>query len=89
MKTYSITIHGKVQGVFFRKFTKEKAIELGLKGFVKNQYDGTVYVEVSGSENILDDFIEWCHKGSPHSSVEKVDANQIEDKEFKKFEIQY
>jgi acylphosphatase len=89
MKTYSITISGKVQGVFFRKFTKEKAIELGLRGFVRNQADGTVYVEVTGSENLLNDFKKWCHEGSPYSSVQKVEVREIEEKDFKSFEITY
>ncbi|MEZ5066975.1 MAG: acylphosphatase [Bacteroidia bacterium] len=60
-KSYAITVSGKVQGVFFRKFTKEKAVESGLNGFVRNQNDGSVYIEVTGEETVLEDFIQWCH----------------------------
>jgi acylphosphatase len=48
MHHYQITVSGKVQGVWFRKSTQDKARELGLRGFVRNQPDGSVYIEASG-----------------------------------------
>lgn len=61
-----------MQGVWFRKYTHEKAFSLGLVGFVKNMPDGTVYAEVEGDEKKVGLFIEWCHEGSPLSKVESI-----------------
>ncbi|MES2558272.1 MAG: acylphosphatase [Bacteroidota bacterium] len=72
MKHYNITISGKVQGVFFRKYTVEQAEQLSLKGFVRNEPNGDVYCEVEGEEELLNKFETWCWRGSPFSKVEKV-----------------
>jgi len=72
-KRYQIKVTGKVQGVWFRKYTKDKADELGLKGFVKNLPDGSVYTEVEGiDEKSIREFLEWLHTGSPLSRVDTV-----------------
>jgi acylphosphatase len=60
----TIKVYGKVQNVGFRFYTKKKANELGLSGFVKNMTDGSVYIEVTGEENIVEQLINWCHFGS-------------------------
>ncbi len=69
---YDIVVRGKVQGVWFRKYTKEKADKLGIQGFVQNELENIVYIEVEGTEDVLRKFIEWLHKGSPLSSVSEV-----------------
>ncbi len=86
-KHFSIKITGKVQGVFFRASTKEKADELGVKGFVRNEPDGSVYVEVEGAEYILDQFIDWCTHGPERAWVEKMEPRPGEKKGFKDFEV--
>ncbi len=88
-KSYAITVSGKVQGVFFRKFTKEKAVESGLNGFVRNQNDGSVYIEVTGDETVLEDFIQWCHTGSPQSVVKEVTVKEISTMHQQSFRIRY
>lgn len=85
MKNLSIQVIGRVQGVWFRKFTKDKASSLGLKGFVKNQVDGSVYIEASGPDDKMDYFAEWCWEGSPLSHVEEVivtETNKTQEKTF-------
>ena len=72
MKHYNIHIKGMVQGVFFRKYTEMKAEELGVKGFVSNRPDGSVYIEAEAEEDVLREFIKWCYAGSPASRVETV-----------------
>ncbi|MEZ5024038.1 MAG: acylphosphatase [Chitinophagales bacterium] len=76
MKSLQIKVEGNVQGVYFRMSTKEKADQLGLKGFAKNEKDGSVYIEVEGEEVILEKLIEWLHVGPPNANVTKV---SIED----------
>ncbi len=68
-----LTIHGKVQGVGFRYFIKQKADWLGIKGFVKNLMDGTVQVEADGEPEMLQLFIQQCQTGPSHVWVEKID----------------
>lgn len=76
IKHYNITISGKVQGVFFRKYTADKAIQLSLHGFVRNEPDGNVYCEAEGEEETLEQFIQWCRKGSPLSHVTGVQVKE-------------
>ncbi|MDN6385971.1 MAG: acylphosphatase [Alkalibacterium sp.] len=66
-------LSGRVQGVGFRFSTKQAADELGVKGIVRNEADGTVYVEATSDKKHLDQFIELLRKGpSPAAVVEKV-----------------
>jgi acylphosphatase len=60
-----INVHGRVQGVWFRAGTKEKADELGLLGWVKNRPEGTVEIHAEGEKPQLEKFIAWCRKGTP------------------------
>ncbi|MCK5638775.1 MAG: acylphosphatase [Flavobacteriaceae bacterium] len=68
---HNIWVKGRVQGVWFRKFTKDEALRLGLKGFVKNESNGNVYIEVEGNKTDLFKFYEWLHSGSPKSEVKE------------------
>ena len=72
MRSVAIEVFGRVQGVWFRKYTSDKAIELDLKGFVKNQLDGSVYIEATGEYEMVEALINWCHDGSPLSNVDDV-----------------
>ncbi|MCC5894585.1 MAG: acylphosphatase [Alkalibacterium sp.] len=70
---FRATISGRVQGVGFRFTTKQAADELGVGGIVRNESDGTVYVEAVGDAQNLSRFIEALKKGpSPSSDVDKV-----------------
>ena len=87
IKHVNIIVNGRVQGVFFRASTKENADALGVKGFVRNERDGSVYVEAEGEEENLNLFIAWCKTGPARSSVEKIDVISGELKGFTKFEV--
>lgn len=84
---YKIVVKGKVQGVWFRKYTFNEATRLGLKGFVKNEINNTVYVEAEGTLTTLNEFVKWLHKGSPLSKVSLVTFEMDKLKYYKKFEI--
>jgi len=77
----------KVQGVWFRVSTRNKAQELGVCGIVKNQSDGSVYVEAEGDEIVLKRFVAWCYEGSEFSRVDTVDILEIDEKDFTDFKI--
>lgn len=71
-KQYIIKVHGKVQGVGFRYFVYQKASELGLRGFVKNNPDRTVYIEAEGEETALEMLLYYCRQGPGHAAVREV-----------------
>lgn len=82
-----IRIKGKVQGVWFRVSAKAEADRLGIKGIVKNEPDGSVYVEAEGAENKIKTFIEWCKIGPDNAVVNEVVVQEQELKYFNSFEI--
>lgn len=83
----NIVITGKVQGVYYRASTKQKADELGIKGFVRNEPDGSVYVEAEASQEVLKKFIEWCHRGPERAQVLRVEITDAPLKNFVGFEV--
>ena len=87
MTAVSITVYGKVQGVFFRKFTQQIARSLNVTGFVKNNNDGSVYIEASGEEGQIKKLVEWCGKGPASSKVERTEVNNIMPGKYAGFEI--
>lgn len=72
-KHLNIKIYGRVQGVFFRHSARQKAEELGIRGFAGNEDDGSVYIEAEGEEENLKQFLDWCHRGSFLAKVKKVE----------------
>lgn len=69
-----LKIEGKVQGVFYRAHTRDMAVQLGLKGYAKNMTDGTVEVLVQGSQEKIQELIDWCKQGSPSAQVTNIDV---------------
>jgi len=88
-KHFNIKVFGKVQGVFFRQITRERARTLGIKGFVRNELDGSVYIEAEGEEESLNKFTEWCKVGPPMSKVDKTEITESLLQNFSSFEIGY
>lgn len=86
---YNITVFGRVQGVGFRYHTKQIAQQLGMKGFVKNEPDGSVYIEAEGAADKMHEFIAWCRKGPGFSQVENVLLEEGKIKKFKFFEVKF
>lgn len=78
LATARVVVSGRVQGVFYRQTTKDKARSLGLVGWVRNQSDGTVAMEASGPRERILQLIEWCHKGPPSARVDKVQVEWVE-----------
>ncbi|MFW8600068.1 acylphosphatase [Desulfobacterota bacterium M19] len=65
-------ISGRVQGVYFRAETVDKARQLGLCGWVRNRSDGKVETEIQGEETEVKRLLNWLHKGPPLSAVSGV-----------------
>jgi acylphosphatase len=77
VRTVSIVVRGKVQGVWFRASTKSAAQRLAVHGFVSNRPDGSVYIEASGSPSSIEEFISWCRRGPELARVDNVDIEDI------------
>lgn len=90
MRVLKAKISGKVQGVWFRKYTLDSARDIGVVGMVKNLVDGTVLVNVSGDDENLRKFKELLENGSPNSRVDKIDYSWEDSSvEYSTFEIEY
>lgn len=88
MQRVQITVHGLVHGVFFRYNTKKIAISLGLKGFVRNNEDGTVEIVAQGPSDKIKELIEFCKKGPEAAKVSKIDVKFENPKnDFNSFEV--
>ena len=71
-QTISIIVRGKVQGVFYRQSTKEKALELNITGTIRNLPDGSVYIIATGTTEQLNALVEWCWQGPRRAIVTDV-----------------
>lgn len=76
-----------MQGVYFRQSTKAKATELGITGEASNKPDGTVHIIATGSQDRLNELIEWCWKGPDAAVVKNVKVEQIPLTSFSGFNI--
>jgi len=89
-KRAHLFISGRVQGVFYRANTQERARRLGLTGWVRNLPDGRVEAVVEGEEEKIRELINWCHEGPPGARVEDVEVHWEDYRgEFDDFEIRY
>jgi acylphosphatase len=69
-------VRGRVQGVFYRGSTVERAEALGLAGWVRNREDGTVELEAEGPAAVIDELVAWCRIGPPAAEVEAVEIEE-------------
>ena len=69
-------VHGRVQGVAFREYTRREAVRLGLSGWVRNASDGTVEVLIEGDTPQVDALLKWLNKGSPYARVSRVEQSE-------------
>ena len=90
MKRVHAIVTGIVQGVSFRHYTKMKARELAIVGWVGNRLDGSVEVLAEGEQASLESFVEWLHEGSPDAEVDSVDVTWNEPSgEYTSFTVSY
>ena len=71
-----VLIAGRVQGVFFRQSTRERAREIGLYGWVKNRADGRVEAVFQGPPDAVAEMVAWCHQGPPIAVVTSVEVDE-------------
>ena len=84
-----IRLAGKVQGVFFRASTQEKAMALGITGFVRNEDDGGLYIEAEGTPEALREFIAWTKQGPSRAKITAHEVTPGVLRNFEEFTIEY
>jgi acylphosphatase len=87
MKTIRLTVKGKVQGVYFRANAKNKASELGITGWVKNLPDDTVEIKATATDDLLQQFINWCREGPSRAIVNDLIIEELPYEPFIDFRI--
>ena len=86
MSTVKFVFHGTVQGIGFRAHVKKKAVELGIKGWVKNNQDGSVSAVFSGDDEMISIMEGYCRK-IPPAEISSVESTPADDANFDSFEI--
>jgi acylphosphatase len=86
-KHLDITVKGHVQGVFYRGSTKAVADQLGVKGIIRNEPNGDVFIEAEADDIALGLFLEWCREGPEHANVISVETHEGELKNYRNFEV--
>lgn len=73
-----VTVHGRVQGVFFRDSCSREAERAGAAGWVRNEPDGSVAASFEGTREAVEHMVAWCHEGPPHARVERVEVTRAD-----------
>jgi len=83
-------VHGRVQGVSFRYYTLRRARELGLTGYVRNLWDGTVEVVAEGERPDLEELLAFLRVGPRAAFVTQVNTRwSVPTHNFSRFEVSY
>jgi acylphosphatase len=88
MRRVKILVSGRVQGVYFRMFTQNKAKHLGIKGCARNLPDGRVEIIAEADNSSIEKLIKWCRKGPVTARVDDIEIIELEsDEALTSFEI--
>lgn len=87
MRRRRVIVHGYVQGVFFRDTTYRRALELGVSGWVRNTWEGTVEAVFEGADQDVEAMIAFVHQGPRHAQVDRVEVFPEEPEGLRGFEI--
>jgi len=87
MKTLKVNIMGTVQGVFFRKFVKDNADSLGVKGYIRNMEDGSLEIVLEGRDERVNEMLAKCKKGPSHSEIKEVEVEEIKHQGLEGFKV--
>ena len=69
-----VVVRGRVQGVFFRAETRDRAKSLGVGGWVANKADGSVEAVLEGPRERVETLLRWCRSGPRGAQVDDVDV---------------
>ncbi|AKA48514.1 acylphosphatase [uncultured archaeon] len=87
--TKRVRFYGRVQGVYFRRRTRDAASEYGVSGWVKNLPDGSVEAELSGDTDKVQRLIDYCQNEMPVARVDRVEITDMGYIDHIGFKIKY
>lgn len=76
-----VRVYGRVQGVFFRNWTADKARALGVRGWIRNRLDGSVELVAHGEDEAVKALVAACRTGPPAAKVERIEMEEVEEVE--------
>ncbi|MFZ2404743.1 MAG: acylphosphatase [Methylobacter sp.] len=82
MRKVKILVSGRVQGVYFRLFTQNKAKHFNIKGSATNLPDGRVEIIAEAGSLAIEKFVKWCHKGPITARVDQVEITELQPGEL-------
>ena len=82
-----VTVHGQVQGVFFRDTTRRVARSVGVVGWVANEADGTVLAWLEGEAAAVEQVLRFVEHGPPEATVSSVEVRSARPEHYDRFEI--
>jgi acylphosphatase len=75
-RSVKVNVTGRVQGVGFRYSTQRQAQRLGVKGWVRNERDGSVTVVIEGPKAAVDEMVSWLHEGPGFANVADLNLQE-------------
>ena len=84
-----VRIRGRVQGVFFRAWTRDEARAIGVAGWIRNCSDGSVEAQIEGEDEAVGEFINLLREGPPGARVQAVDVEESDLEGLSDFEVRH
>ena len=84
-----VFVSGRVQGVYYRATTRERAQKQGVDGWVRNLYDGRVEAVFEGPEADVEAMVEFCHEGSERANVTDLEIEDEDPEGIDGFEVRW
>ena len=84
-----VRVTGRVQGVFFRAWTRDEAQTLGVTGWVRNCTDGSVEAQLEGREEAVEELIDLMREGPPGANAESVEAEEADAEGLASFDVRH
>jgi acylphosphatase len=82
-------VTGRVQGVFFRAWTRDEAQSLGVTGWVRNCSDGSVEAQLEGDPEAIDELLDLIREGPPDARVDALSVEEVDPEGLGGFEIRH
>jgi acylphosphatase len=82
-----VVVHGRVQGVFFRDSTRQRAEAAGVTGWVANRPDGTVEAVFEGNDEAVEWLVRWMHDGPRGADVDRVEVGDEDPEGLSGFDV--
>jgi len=88
-RAVTVRVTGRVQGVSFRWYAQQEAVRLGVRGWVRNEPDGSVTAHLEGDAGAVDAMVAWCRRGPSSAAVRDVAVTEVAPSGAERFEIGY